>query len=334
MLVLSIRAPLLSLCITIISIVCELAFLTAALTFLRYRACVHLKKNKRVNIRAQHRRVLAVTLFAMFAFVALETVTSVFSDPLTRTAIDIQPCVRNVFGIAQDQAPLLSESIHFVCTQIDSTTVTHFEGNFSNVTKDITCAPQPIYSYILGEVVPMPRENAQVSCAFRTCAFADFRNGTLLISGPQKPSDQEILFLPTRVNSNDTDKIDLKLIAESLADSFTKSITEVGEIRRIALLGSVGGQCPFTRDAGPATEIPVPVVVGASLVWASSLLFFFASLFFRRRIFFDITHPMHWARRARHDHSRAAGDDPELHMEDIDGEICITVTGYLRNRQP
>ena len=330
---LPIRAPLFSFCVTIISVICELAFLTASLTFIRYTTCVQLKKSKRINIRAQHRRVLAVTIFAMLAFVALETLTSVFTDPITRTVVDLHPCVRNVFAFNGDEAPFLSESIHFKCTRTNSTEVAHFEGNFSNITKEITCAPQPIYTYVIGDEVTLPRENATIHCEFNVCAFSDFRNNTLLISGLHKRTDQEIIFVPARVNPNNTAQIDLASIAASLAMSYEKGSIEVGEVLRMALLGSLNAdECPFERDAGPATTIPIAVIVSAGLVWASSLLFFFASLCFRRRIFFDITHPMHWARRARHDHSRAMGDDPELHMMEVDGEISITVTGYMKNR--
>ena len=334
MVLIPLRATILSLCITIVSVICEVAFLTAALCFIRYHVCQRLKTNKKISVRFQHLLVVAVTLFAMLAFVVIESVTSILSEPTTIQVTEIQPCVRNMIGAQERDQETESEAILFACAKISGTTVSHFEGNFSLSTSKSTCAQNVAYSYVIGELVLASTESSVLRCVENICVFVKLEGSNLFLSGPQKKSDKEVNFSKTTIDGNllGLGLVNSSRIADSLLSGVLDGLSETGETIRNVLVGSIKDQCPFTRDDGPGTTVPLGVIIGAASFWGFSLMFFFVSLFVRPKIFFDITHTMHWARQVRHDAYRGAGTEPELQMEDIDGERRILITGYMHSK--
>lgn len=319
MVLIRLPATVVGLIVTLTSLICELAFLTAALLFLKYVNCRNMLKHQQLRLRLHKRKVTSITLLAMFIFVALEILLSVSSEAVLQTGISVQDCVRTIAKKNVTYATgYEAEAVHFRCAKVSGVNITHHIGNYSLQNIQIACSDKVAYSFVIGKERKVKWRDGKTHCDYRSCATV-FLRGDLLyftgIHGPRKPGEK-LTVLPTLVPGIKLTKKGLPKLSRRLSEIYELPVRSEVEVRRRLLLGSVRAKCPFVTKRTQATRVPIGVITTAVCVWSISLLLLGVSALFRRNIFFDLGDPIHWASRARHDVPDALGNEPKVQWDE------------------
>eukprot|EP00178_Gracilaria_changii_P027893 TRINITY_DN927_c0_g1_i1.p1 TRINITY_DN927_c0_g1~~TRINITY_DN927_c0_g1_i1.p1 ORF type:complete len:356 (+),score=33.18 TRINITY_DN927_c0_g1_i1:807-1874(+) len=331
MVLLLLRAPIFGLLVTIVSVIAELAFLSASLRLLTYLSCRSLKNGKRfLKLRSHSYKVWAITALATVMFVSLETLLSVFSDVARQKVRSVESCLR-LIGPAMETGVsgsiIEGRAVYFRCAKVNKDMVTHMIGNFSTERDDITCSSEVGYSYRIGAQTTMNR-TAQMPLHCNDiglCATSIVTGDMLYMSNPGKRSlmmvGQNVTMMPTNVSSFNKELIDARILSERLTQIYAQAVHMEGEVRRRLLLETTRSRCEFERDERQATEIPFAVLATATVLWVLSLVLLALSQAIKHRCFFDANDPLHWARYAQHHPRHEPGMQPLLQRVD-DGSHC------------
>lgn len=141
-------------------------------------------------------------------------------------------------------------------------------------------------------------------------------------------------FFPTKVQGLNITHADLPVLTRRILRLYVEEITEEGEIRRLGFLSSEETQCDFVSETTDTSIIPTNIVIVTAVLWGMSFFSWIGVLGIRKKIYFDLSDPLHWAVRAVHDEEEAVGTDPLLHTVETlgsSGELdTLRITGYVR----
>ncbi|CAN8070199.1 unnamed protein product [Agarophyton chilense] len=332
MVLINIRAPIVTLIVAVICLVVELSFLIASLWIFQFITCRRLTNQQSITVRSQKRAISGLAVLATLMFVVLETIISVSSQAVVQTIDSLQECIQNkAVGIETSDFEIEGEIIHYGCTTINGNSVTHHPGNYSLDTGNLQCAADVLYSYTIGERQSVSWADGDSKCDFVSCLVVVLRGDMLYISVSVGAHETEapIEAIPTNVTFLNINGEDLKRILNITMNSYVTGIQEETDIRRRALAAPVKSKCEFTQTGTQSTSIPLSVIVISSTVWILSILFFLASFAFKNKVFFDSGNPTHWASLTWHDIEASEGDEPRLMISDPNGSRRIRITGYL-----
>lgn len=349
MVVFWISAPIFGLITAILFGMAELGLLAGLLNILNYSVCKRLSNQKPVQVRSYRRLVMALSLLSVFTFVLAETVLSVASDPGKGQLFANQDCLRNFVGSGKDDGGAEAEAIQFTCTEANGTYVIHKTGNYSTKTGKVVCNDVGYY-YNIGERLPYKRSMGKpvTRCNNGICAALAWQNNTdasdetddLLPHKGVLYVSQNILrnfkkseweMMPTQISNVDLSK-KLRRIGARAARMYAIGINEEGELRRRMLLGTKETACPFVEEEVDTTLVATWALAFSATVWGVSVVLFVGTLFLRKRTFFDMGNPMHWAKTARHDSARSYGELPTLRIGES-GRDLIWITDFSKNER-
>lgn len=344
MLVFWISAPVFGLITAILFGLAELGLLAGTVSFLNFAVCKRLSSRQSVQVRKYRRWVLAASLFSILAFVLVETILSLSSDPSKGELFEENECLRSLVGSGEDDDGAEAEAIQFECTEVRGTNVIHRTGNFSLKTEAVRCNEVGYYYEIRQRVRYKQSLGKPVRrCTKGICAATIWRNdtpstvssspdrGTLYISDQvsKTTENRRLLLMPTHIVSVDL-SIVLGAVSKRASALYLSGITEEGELRRRALLGTAKENCLFVRKEVDITEVTTWALAFSVATWAASIIIFVITLFLRRKIFFDMGNPLHWATATRHDKARPYGPFPSVSLDE-NGQGVIWVTEFSKN---
>lgn len=344
MLVFWISAPIFGLITAILFGFAELGLLASLLNIVNIAVCSLLSNGKSMQIRRYRRWVFVASLASVFAFVLVETILSLSSDPSKEKLFETHKCLWTLVGSGKDDDGAEAEAIQFRCTEVNGTNVFHRTGNFSLETGAVQCH-ELAYYYEIKKWVPYNKSMGLTvrSCTKGICAATAWefnsqssngslpRQGILYISHqiPKTAQNKEIELLPTSIANIDLSN-DLKVLSKRAANLYYQAINEEGELRRRALLGTMNENCPFVKEEVDVTVVASWALVFSAIIWSLSIFSFIVTLFLRRRAFFDMSNPLHWAVVSRHDSSRSFGSFPSVNLDEH-GQKVIWITDFSKD---
>lgn len=317
MVLIPLRAPLLSLTTAIISALAELLFLGASLTINVYNENKSLSRSQTIPIRHHRTRIRVLTLLAMALFVVLETIIGVFSETTFTTIRTVEKCVKTTGSSVKGEDLIEGEAILYNCLMVNGSDVLVRTGNYSVGRGDILCEQDVVMQYTLGDFHTFRLDRAVERCietkTGTICSAAFFENGLLWIAAgyTDKGREPEIVFFPTRVSYDVKSR--LGAVALRAAEVLALGVVEETELRRRILLRSTTAECVFARKGKEATETPLAVIVITGVAWGMSLLLVCLGIWCRKRSvgWYDMSDPLHWATRTWRE------------IDDEEGEVCV-----------
>lgn len=347
MAVIPITASSFSVISALLSTISELATYRALRRVLAIAQCQALRKNKTSCIRAQSRRLKTIAWSSLALFVLLETILSIFNDPITIPQNKVEQCVQVVAApFAEDFLPAgaRGDEARILCRRTDLTDgflVKEHGANITNVDeaaeseRNVWCTGKELYSYIPEHQLNRDVRNHTATCIGETCVFVVVDGHDLYMS-PRPTSEERSRednktwygFLKTRVNFNVSEKL-RRQIATRLAQALQRGERNQERRRVQTLLGTRTGQCERVDEsagAQDATEVNTSVLIVASVIWAMAILALVVteSPWMRRMDFFDMGCEMQWAQRSFPESANEAGE-AKLRGVVVDGEHCVVV---------
>ncbi|KAI0559837.1 hypothetical protein FGB62_134g08 [Gracilaria domingensis] len=342
MVLIPLRSQYVSLIISIVSLFAELALLRASLSFNGYFECRALRKGKEVSVNYHQRRAGALSILALLAFLSLETITSDFSEPAKRKTLVEQSCVA-VDGLDHRRGPnglqIEEDFVSMRCNDFRGENILFKGGNYSFEEERVICATSDLVEVnpiVMREEIldrarrpsaEEPNPNPFLQCINGLCVVFETvvrisaenqRDTVVKMFNVFKESDLESLpasgspgqFVEVVVFYNSSGLI--PLFAERALEDRTIRIRDSIELTRRIFLGSATTSCPFDKDLGAATSIPLALIVVVSVIWLLSFAVYISSCFIRAKIFYDISNPIHWIKLARHNADEHIKGDPYI----------------------
>ncbi|KAI0565232.1 hypothetical protein FGB62_20g28 [Gracilaria domingensis] len=316
MVLIQLKAPFVSVIVTVLSTLAELALLSFLLVLNNLHECKRLRSGRGVEVRHHLKRTRIISLLALAAFFVLEVVFSFYNDPVNNVVSETHACVRVANSVRErgdSRGFLRAADVLLECGVVENGTITQFEGNFSRQTQQVECSPQAMFTYPLDDrtvndsVSDLPFRCVAVAEG-EECVFLQQRGNLSLISQPFFLEDLPFLpenfpFLPTELHF--TAPSNLTLFADRAIEAFQRNIFGPAALRRIIYSGASEGTCTFPVVDGTATTIPLAMIIALSVVWAIAILLFLSVWWLRKDVFFEMNNPMDWATR-----SMRSADDP------------------------
>ena len=339
MVLLSIRAPALSLIVSVLSLLSEMLFLSAALSFNSTYDSYRLRRGDAINVRFHRFRVLIISLIAMVSFVTMEAIVGITSDPVLVPQTRYEDCFTSFINFTRGPRRRGNEEEEIIlnraCVKFSENRLTIWSGNISRSTKEIVCSQkEPLYSLVPDNRTLIKRSSAVEDQRIQgVYSLAQWQNesNTLLLATDYGIYNEEAAAFETRFYDDSFFLSNAKLlaIAKRLTAMAETCLLEEMENRRLLFVDVKKQKCPFSTGNKQATEIPLSLLVLALIAWPSSLILFLASLYFRN-LTFDVSNSLHWAKYARHDTHDITSKGPFLKALDGD-EKCVRVYGYVHD---
>ncbi|KAI0561606.1 hypothetical protein FGB62_76g0118 [Gracilaria domingensis] len=352
MVVISITANLFSVTTTLLSTLSELALYRTLRRLQTISQCRALRRNRTLCIRSQKNRLRAVAWGALALFLVLETVLSVFSDPVTIPQYTTDDCMRVValpFATQALTAGELGDEARILCRKTDldgDFFVKEYGANISTVKDDsdaeraVRCEEEELYGYYRGREENRDVQNETSACVDEACVYVIVDGEDLYFSS--RPTNEErsqesnktwFAFLKTRVRFRVAGKQGQEM-AMRLAQAMDHGERDEERLRATAFLGLKTDRCvrPDEQvDGRDGTKVVTEVLVGACVIWAATLMTALIAecRCVRKMSFFDMGCEVQWARRSFRD--REDGDGAALiRGMDVDGERCVQVVHVKR----
>lgn len=345
MVIIALKSQFVSLFITLVSALAELALFAAALALNRYSECRHLRGGHELSVSGHRLRTNVLTVLAMLVFVALEVVTSFFSDPVIVPTPVIAPCMRldrftKATGITND----FNRSYALQQDCFTSTTERFQQAGGSLRLSDglVQCDSTPLISYIIDE-----SQEFSINETVSTCPQPDglpcmgvlWRPPFFYFTGPYKVSSfqelsasgEKVEALVTRLENFDAAPF-YPQITKRLSVLFKDQEGDPVTLRTNAFLGVRRTNCTFL-EPGNGAQLPLAVLALIVGLWALSFGSFVATLFLRGKMFYDMSDPMHWATRTIRRHDGPVTADPVVTTEWQEGQPTIYVSSPSRGEE-
>lgn len=341
MVTITLKAQYVSLIITIISFICEVTFIAALQTVNSTRECHLLKRKKPLRVRNYRYRVKLIALISALLFLGLEVLVSFFSDPVQLERFKTEPCVR-VDSVRKLQGPQgefrEADFLEGICQTLRGDLNYVLPGNVSLEDGQVQCSKEPVYVYDLVSVSErkrLPRATAEARCEGNVCVFVfqEEKQKSIYFSTALPPDfvedlrsatdDPEMEFLKTELLF-DTSEL-LPIFAGRAVDAFLAEVNDPYELRRRVFLGSAKVTCPFVEKVVDATSVPRELLFFLLVAWIVGLSFFLASLALRRKVFFDVGNPLHWATLVQKPVDEAVEHDPVVCCKTEDEALTLYV---------
>ncbi|PXF49893.1 hypothetical protein BWQ96_00053 [Gracilariopsis chorda] len=324
MVLIRLKAPFVSVIVTVLSTLAELALLSFLFVLNNLHECKQLQRGRSVQVRQHLRRTRLLSVVCLGAFFALEVVFSFYNDPVNNVQIEIHECITasNSVKDSGDSTQFLRASDILVeCRRLDNGTITQFGGNFSSRTQQVECSTEAMYTHPLGDetseeiVADVPFGCVSGGEEGAACVFVQQRGNLSLISAPFFLDELSILpdTLPHIITElHFTPPSNVSLFATRATNAFLQNIQGPSALRRIIYSGASEDQCAFPVVRGSATTVPLAMIVALAAVWAVALAMFASVFALRRGVFFKLDDPMHWATRSVRAADDPLGDNPVL----------------------
>ena len=331
MVVIALKSQYVSLIITCFSFLCELLVIVVFYNIISFQECRTLLKGKELNIRRHRKHVQLVAISAALLFLTLEIITSFLSNPDQIQRWNSEQCVSlgTVRDMKGDEAMFAQVNIvEDTCQTARNNFTFQKIGNISERTGQVQCSDPVYYTDINEQAVEgiPPRNETVIECSSIYCvlafqvedtvyfAGAYFKeNATKIINGEYSDN---VSFLRTAILFNSTGL--LSTFARRAAVAYNNTIIDEFEVRRRAFLGSTRQKCPFVVEVVEATNIPLICLCFIAASWfISVLLFGFTMIFVRRKIFYNVGDPLHWAQYTFRRTDEVVGKNPVI-MYDVE----------------
>ncbi|PXF49608.1 hypothetical protein BWQ96_00678 [Gracilariopsis chorda] len=356
MVLIPLKSQYVSLINTIISLLTELSLLKALLRVNNYCECHALQKGHHVSVTRHQNRATCLVLVTTAAFFAIELLLSFYSDPAVKLTFQSQPCVavETLTRRSGDPGTSLEEiGIVLSCVKTNESNIFLRVGNYSMETRKVECAesatlmftlephvslpigtaaavssenpfPDPLLKCADGFCVVIQTASYQSSSSDTTVWFSDvfFADEVSMLQIDNSP----IKFLNTTIFSAQNNTELLPKFAERLLQAYDENLNDPFELRRLMFLGSERDTCQFQRTS-EATEVPPFIIVSVSTVWVISLAAYAMTLLLSRRVFYDISNPVHWAKRTYRRTDEPVHGDPSVSRVLENGHHVMYVSG-------
>ncbi|PXF49605.1 hypothetical protein BWQ96_00675 [Gracilariopsis chorda] len=336
-----------SLIVTVISGIAELALLSAVLVFNKYLECRALQNGGKVNVRHHRFRTKALTVAATLAFVFLEVFSSFYSDPDDKTELVRKNCTSlDALTVQQGLLNISTQTtvVGVKCIGINSTLFWQHAGNISdgrNIGNGGNIGDDEVFECEKKEVLytanverapdePVPDEYV-VGCVGTSCVFV-YRSGNEVTFTDFVHSEDvsrvlnESITLPvwkTTISYNVTGLE--SAFATRAVDLLSQGVTDGFTLRRGVFAGSAITQCNF-KTFSDATRVRKGFIYAIVIAWALSISAFVGSFAIRRRIFYDMSDPLHWAQKTIRDNDLSDTDNPVVTTVYENGSRALLVT--------
>ncbi|CAN8061532.1 unnamed protein product [Agarophyton chilense] len=321
MVVIAITANLFSVLTMLLSTLSELALYRALRRVLAISQCRVLSKGKRCSIRAQKKRLKAVTWGSLGLFLVLETVLSVCSDPIIIPQNTLERCDR-LMAIADANQTLDAGSVgdeaRIACRKTkpgkELVVLEHganlsIAGRGEEAGRTFLCEENELYSYARHQHVNHDVQNHKRTCVGEMCVYVIVEGKDVYLSA--RPTNEErslqankteFTFLKTRVRF-DVSKELIGQMGKRLARAVESGERDEERLRTLTLLGLKSGRCVRAGEAGTgrdATNVVTGLLVVACVIWSLTLVFALAvwTKCVRRMEFFDMGCEVQWARKS------------------------------------
>ncbi|PXF43235.1 hypothetical protein BWQ96_07008 [Gracilariopsis chorda] len=340
MVTIALKAQYVSLIITIISFICEVIFIAALQTVNSIRECQLLKQKKQLRVRNYRHRAKIIALISALLFLGLEIIVSFFSDPVQLELFQSEPCVSvdNVLRLQGPQGEFReADFIEGKCQTLRGNFNYVRVGNVSLSDGQVRCSKKAAYFYDIvsaSETKKLPVSTAEVSCKGETCVFVFEQQNSTYFSGALLPDivaelrsgavDTEMAFLKTELLFDSSEM--LPVFAGRAVDAFLEQVNDPFELRRRVFLGSAKKNCPFVEEVIDGTSVPRQLLYSLLFAWIVALLFFVLCLVLRRKVFFDVGNPLHWAIQVQKRVDEAVKHDPVVTCATEDEALALYVS--------
>lgn len=337
MVLIRLKAPFVSVIVTVISTLAELALVSFLFVLNSLHDCARLRSGNGLGVRNHVTRVRIITVLSLTAFFVLEVVFAFYNDPVDNVLWETHACVKvsnSVQERGDSTAFLRAADVLVTCRTLENGTVTQFEGNFSRHTDQVECSRQAMYTHpldnrVMNESVSGLPSHCVAGDEGDVCVFFQQRASLSLISEPFILDDLPFLpevfpFLSTELHF--TPPSNLSLFGERAAEAFRQNINGPAALRRIIYSGSSEGNCTFPVVDGTATTVPLAMVIVLAVVWALAILLFVSVFPLRRKIFFEVNNPMDWAIRSVRSENDPCGTNPILTAVENEEQMLIKIS--------
>ena len=340
MVLIALKSQYVSLIITCFSFLCELLVIVVLYNIINFQECRTLLKGKELNVRRHRNHVQLVAISAALLFLTLEIVTSFLSDPDQIQRWNSEQCVSlgTVRDLKGDEAMFKQvDIVEDTCQTSRNNFTLQQVGNISEKTGQVQCSDPVYYTDINEQTVEgrLPKNGTALECVPGFCVFVFQVDNTVFISDAflEKTSEkilsgedtENIRFARTALLFNSTGL--LPTFARRTAEAYSKFVTDTFELRRRAFLGSTRQQCPFVVEVVDATSIPLLCLCIVVTIWLISVLLFgFTMVFLRKKTFYNVGDPLHWALYTFRRNDEVVGKNPVVMYEVEKGQekICVS----------
>ncbi|PXF42699.1 hypothetical protein BWQ96_07585 [Gracilariopsis chorda] len=355
MAVIPIAASSFSVITALLSTLSELATYRALRRVLAIAQCQVLCKSNASCIRTQRRRLKTIAWGSLAVFVLLETVLSIFNDPVTIPQNIVEDCLQLVaIPFAEDtlHAGERGDEARILCRRTDLADgflVKELGANITNAEaaaeseRNVWCDEREVYGYIPQQQLNRDVRNDTAVCIGKTCVFV-LMDGQDLYMSPRPTSEERSReenktwfgFLKTQVNFEVSDKLRQK-VGIRLARALQSGERDEERLRAQTLLGTRKGQCVRQDESArgrDATKVETSVLIVACVIWVVALgaLVVTESPWMRRMEFFDMGCEVQWAQRSFAESVDEAGEgEAKLRGVVVDGERCVMVVREQRS---
>ncbi|CAN8071427.1 unnamed protein product [Agarophyton chilense] len=311
-------------------------------------------KGHRVSVHRHQHRVGLFSGIALLTFLVIEVITSYLSDPADRRTVSQQPCFA-LDSIILRPAPsglaLQEDFVSFKCVDFRGSSILLKPGNFSMEEERVKCsqavvlefdadsskipfeyplegserstlknpAPNPLLHCSEGDCVVVRTNSSVESTVIRLSL--NFKEANL---SELRKTRAKVPILVTKVFFNASDL--MPQIADRALEAFRRNVNTPLELNRRIYMGSEETLCPFDRNLGAATQIPLSLIVVISITWLLSFLVWIVSFVLRTSVFYDISNPIHWAKRTKFSIGEEIRGDPRIYSVYEEGQFVVYVS--------
>lgn len=323
MVLIRLKAPYVSVIVTVLSTLAEIALLKFFAVVVNLGECQRLQRGKCIDVRLHLRRMKRISILTLAMFFGLEVLFSFYNDPVSNVQFEAHDCVyvsNSVLERGKSTSYLRAADVMVKCRTLENGTITQFGGNFSRRTQQVKCSPHAMYTHpiddrtINGSIAGVPYRCIHASMG-KACLFIQQKGSLSLISEPFYLKDVNNLpaflkYLPTELHFKAPSN--LTLFADRALKAFLSGIAGPAALRRIIYTGTREGTCTFPVVNGTATVVPLAILISLFVVWLIAILLFVLFLFLHKKVIFEIDSAMDWATRSVRSADDPLGYNPQI----------------------
>eukprot|EP00178_Gracilaria_changii_P025994 TRINITY_DN7989_c0_g1_i1.p1 TRINITY_DN7989_c0_g1~~TRINITY_DN7989_c0_g1_i1.p1 ORF type:complete len:364 (+),score=27.65 TRINITY_DN7989_c0_g1_i1:356-1447(+) len=327
-----------SLIVTIILSVSEVALLAACLQWNCFLENKKLQRREKVNVRDHRIRTKFLSVAVISIFVILEIFNSFYSDPTTIDRLERRPCTFLGSGGRKEgftNLTSLSSIILLDCMDANRTMVRQRAGflsrdpivtqcnevlySFSTATDEaMEAVPQEIQHFTGCVPVPEIGDEAEICALLYQRGEKVTFTEHMYLDEVEYVIEEKVLLRVwhTHVHFNVTG-LESELARRAVTMLLTPTSSDT-TIRREVFTSDGVGMCDFRKHIN-ATVVSNGFIYAMAIVSIASLLILAVSALFRRQIRYDMSNPLHWAQNTVIPEHLLGAENPEIYCSDADG---------------